>query len=98
MACAPRPRRAACTTPWTRHTSTTTRPSGRVLERALDLERREISGPAPARMLVRYPAMTAQGFAAIHGHAIRLRRKGVPECPHPGEDAESRGSLEVAAR
>lgn len=64
----------------------------------LDLERREITGPALARMLVRYPAMTAQVIAAIYGHAIRLRRKGVPEYPHPGEDADTRGSLEVAAR
>jgi hypothetical protein len=64
----------------------------------LDLERREITGPALARMLVRYPAMTVQVIAAIYGHAIRLRRKGVPEYPHPEEDAASRRSLEVAAR
>jgi DUF1365 family protein len=64
----------------------------------LDLARREITGPGLARMLVRYPAMTAQVIAAIYGHAVRLRRKGVPEYPHPEEDATSRGGLEVAAR
>ncbi len=49
----------------------------------LDLERREITGLSLARMLVRYPVMTAQVIAAIYWQALRLRRKQVPEHAHP---------------
>ena len=49
----------------------------------LSLERRELSPANAARMLARYPAMTAQVVARIYWQALRLRLKGAPYHPHP---------------
>lgn len=52
---------------------------------SLALRRREITGPALARALLRYPLLTLQVIGSIYGQALRLRRKGVPVYPHPRE-------------
>jgi DUF1365 family protein len=49
----------------------------------LSLERRELVGPVASRMLLRYPAMTAQVVARIYWQALRLRLKGAPWFAHP---------------
>ncbi len=49
----------------------------------LSLARRELSHDTARRMLIRYPAMTAQVVARIYWQALRLRLKGVPWHPHP---------------
>jgi DUF1365 family protein len=63
---------------------------GRLFAVSLDLERREITGPNLARCLVAHPFMTGRIFAGIYAQAMRLRRKGVPTFPHPGEIATAR--------
>ncbi len=54
-----------------------------VFDAHLDLERREIGTRSLARVLVRYPLMTARVSAAIYWQALRLRRKGAPFFSHP---------------
>ncbi len=49
----------------------------------LSLQRRELSRDAARRMLIRYPAMTAQVVAKIYWQALRLRLKGAPWHAHP---------------
>ena len=51
----------------------------------LELRRREIDGASLASALLRYPLMTAQVVAAIYWRALRLRRLGAHEYPHPNE-------------
>jgi hypothetical protein len=70
------------------------RDGARCFDAALVMRRREISGPALARALVRYPAMTAQVIGAIHVQALRLHRKGAPFHPHPRTRGEA---LETAS-
>ncbi|MBB1088416.1 DUF1365 domain-containing protein [Lysobacter sp. SG-8] len=53
------------------------------------LRRRPLDGRQLARLLWRYPLMTAQVFGAIHWQALRLWLKGVPVHTHP--DAGVRG-------
>jgi len=53
------------------------------LEASLDLERRALSGASLARVLGRYPLMTAQVIGAIHWQALRLWLKGTPVYDHP---------------
>ncbi len=57
----------------------------RAFDARLQLARRQITSRSLARALVRFPAMSAQGLAAIYWQAFRLRRKGAPEFPHPSE-------------
>lgn len=52
-------------------------------EATLSLERRELAPGVATRMLLRYPAMTAQVVARIYWQALRLRLKGAPWYPHP---------------
>lgn len=49
----------------------------------LSLRRRELDPANATRMLLRYPAMTAQVVAKIYWQALRLRLKGAPWFPHP---------------
>ena len=49
----------------------------------LSLRRRELNRANATRMLLRYPAMTAQVVAKIYWQALRLRLKGAPWHPHP---------------
>ena len=58
-----------------------------VLKAALALKRRPISGLELARVLFRYPFMTAKVILAIYGEALRLWAKKVPFIPHPPASA-----------
>lgn len=62
----------------------------RAFDATLSLERREISGGALARTLLRFPLMTLRVMAAIHWQALRLWLKRVPFHSHP---AKSPGEL-----
>lgn len=55
----------------------------RLFEAALDLTGEPISGPALARSLARFPAMTLRVVAQIHWQALRLLLKRVPFHSHP---------------
>lgn len=61
-----------------------------VFDARLALERREISGPALAGVLVRHPAMTARVLVGIYAQALRLYRKNVPFHSHPEPLQEGR--------
>jgi len=56
-------------------------------EATLSMRRRELSAPLLRRMLIRYPAMTAQVVAKIYWQALRLKLKGVPYFAHPDPGA-----------
>lgn len=49
----------------------------------LSLRRRELAPAAARRMLLRYPAISAQVVGKIYWQALRLRLKGAPWHPHP---------------
>lgn len=54
-------------------------------EATLAMQRRPLDGPALARVLCRYPLMTAQVVGAIHWQALRLWLKRVPIHDHPAK-------------
>lgn len=55
----------------------------RELEAHLDLRRRPLTGRNLARVLWRFPLMTAQVIGAIHWQALQLWLKGTPVHDHP---------------
>lgn len=55
----------------------------RVFDAGLDLQRRPLDGASLARVLLRYPLMTARVVGAIHWQALRLWLKRAPFHPHP---------------
>ena len=55
----------------------------RRFDATLSLQRRPLDGAALARVLWRYPAMTAQVIGAIHWQALRLWLKRTPVFTHP---------------
>ena len=58
---------------------------------SLSMRRREISPVNLAKVLARYPVMTAQIFGNIYWQAFRLWLKQVTYFPHPGKVSESAG-------
>jgi DUF1365 family protein len=60
-----------------------------VFDATMSLRRREITGPALASVLARYPLMTAQVIGAIRWQALRLWLKGAPVHTHPQELARA---------
>lgn len=58
--------------------------TGREFDATLSLRRRPLDGAGLARVLCRYPLMTAQVVAAIHWQALRLWIMGTPVHAHPG--------------
>jgi DUF1365 family protein len=61
-------------------------------EATLAMQRQTLDGPALARVLCRYPLMTAQVVGAIHWQALRLWLKRVPVHDHPAkQNASQRG-------
>jgi len=59
------------------------RDDARTFDATLNLERRPLSSAALARVLWRYPLMTAQVIGAIHWQALRLWLKRNPIHDHP---------------
>lgn len=62
----------------------------REFDATLDLRRRPLDGASLARVLVRYPLMTARVVGAIHWQALRLWLKGVPVHDHPALSKDTR--------
>jgi len=59
------------------------RDGGREFDATLTLQRRPLDAQSLARVLWRYPAMTAQVVTAIHWQALRLWLKRTPIYDHP---------------
>lgn len=56
---------------------------GRAFDATLSMQRRPLEGASLARVLWRYPLMTAQVIGAIHWQALRLWLKRTPVHDHP---------------
>ncbi len=56
---------------------------GFLFSAGMNLQRREINAGNLATCLIKYPAMTAKVYAAIHWQALKLWAKGVKYVPHP---------------
>ncbi len=60
-----------------------------VFDATLSLARREMNSSQMARMLARYPLLTARILARIYAHALSLRLRGAVYHPHPPHGALS---------
>lgn len=69
-----------------------TRDGEREFDATLHLERRPLDAMSLARVLWRYPLMTAQVVGAIHWQALRLWLKRNPVYDHPAKHLSLRGS------
>lgn len=58
----------------------------REFDATLAMQRRPLDGASLARVLARYPLMTAQVVGAIHWQALRLWLKGSPVHDHPSPE------------
>jgi DUF1365 family protein len=56
---------------------------GKAFDATLSMRRRPLSAALLTRMLVRYPAMSAQVVAKIYAQSLRLKLKGARYFPHP---------------
>jgi len=65
--------------------------TGPVFNATLTLRRRPIDGRSLARVLVRFPLLTAQVVGAIYWQAFRLWRRGAPFHAHPASPAPAPG-------
>jgi DUF1365 family protein len=65
---------------------------GRSFDATMSLRRRRLSRRLMTRILLRYPAMSAQVVGRIYWQALRLRLKGARPHPHP-RGARPRGFL-----
>jgi DUF1365 family protein len=54
-----------------------------IFNASLNLQQQSLTGGSLARVLLRWPFMTAKVIAAIYWQALRLKLKGVTFCPHP---------------
>lgn len=61
--------------------------SGKFFDATMSLERREITPPALARVLLRYPLMTGQVIGGIYWQALRLWLSKCPIHTHPKKQA-----------
>jgi len=57
----------------------------KLFDATLSLRRTNLTGPALARVLARYPAMTLQVVTKIYWQALKLRLKGATFYPHPSK-------------
>jgi len=62
----------------------------KLFDATLALERREITGPALAGALARFPAIGMQVLGAIYWQALRLWLKGTPFHTHPAKTAKEK--------
>ena len=67
-----------------------------LLATSLVLERRRLTDRAIARVLLRYPLVTVKTIVAIHWHALRLWRRGIPFQRHAVATGASAPATHVA--
>ena len=67
----------------------------KLFDATLTLTRQEITGPALASALIRYPLMTGKVIAAIYFQALRLWLKKTPFYAHPAVGAHSSAPLRL---
>ena len=59
-------------------------------EAILNMRRKELTGPALAGVLIRFPAMTLKVLSMIYWQAFRLWLKKIPYCDNPKKILEEK--------